>query len=306
MGSFQISAYAFLNLSTLDSTMGTGKRDRSSALLLYLIFVLVSSFSSLASADKPSLAVGEFNKILQLTPGIQVEKSPGLKSVKVKVSQGNSTLRRPNFEVCFHRNASLGIGMCPQGKWEKVSNDLWAKPMSPFNHKLLDIRMTSSSIQTLEVSIEEASLLVFYYSSAMAIGVILVVLIVLFQGMKLLPTERKNLLAIVIYASMLGLGSFLLRYVLQLLHSVLSELGITEDMYNHLAIFLLGFLVLAGAWLGFWVVGKLVLTEDGSIDTSTAYFVAWSIRIVGAIMMLQVVPLTNLCTFREFNGSIPN
>ncbi|KAK8717147.1 hypothetical protein V6N13_044426 [Hibiscus sabdariffa] len=292
MGSFQISAYAFLNLSTLDSTMGTGKRDRSSALLLYLIFVLVSSFSSLASADKPSLAVGEFNKILQLTPGIQVEKSPGLKSVKVKVSQGNSTLRRPNFEVCFHRNASLGIGMCPQGKWEKVSNDLWAKPMSPFNHKLLDIRMTSSSIQTLEVSIEEASLLVFYYSSAMAIGVILVVLIVLFQGMKLLPTERKNLLAIVIYASMLGLGSFLLRYVLQLLHS--------------LAIFLLGFLVLAGAWLGFWVVGKLVLTEDGSIDTSTAYFVAWSIRIVGAIMMLQVVPLTNLCTFREFNGSIPN
>lgn len=45
--------------------------------------------------------------------------------------------------------------MCPQGKWEKVSNGLWAKSMSPFNHKLLDIRMTSSSTQTLEVSIEE-------------------------------------------------------------------------------------------------------------------------------------------------------
>lgn len=73
--------------------------------------------------------VGEFNKTLQLTPGVQVEKSPGLKpgtkvfcervhvdglprfrnlmkiahSVKLKVSQGNSTLRSPNVEVCFHR-----------------------------------------------------------------------------------------------------------------------------------------------------------------------------------------------------------
>lgn len=75
------------------------------------------------------LVVGEFNKTLQLTLALQVEKSPGLKpgtsvvcgrvhvdglsrfrnlkkfahTVKVKVSQGNSTLRRPNVEVCFHR-----------------------------------------------------------------------------------------------------------------------------------------------------------------------------------------------------------
>ena len=75
------------------------------------------------------VVVGGFNKTLQLTPALQVEKSPGLKpgtivvcervhidglsrfrnlkkfahSVKVKVSQGNSTLRRPNVEVCFHR-----------------------------------------------------------------------------------------------------------------------------------------------------------------------------------------------------------
>ncbi|XP_039020418.1 uncharacterized protein LOC120152220 isoform X2 [Hibiscus syriacus] len=334
--------------------MGTGKRDRSSPFLLYILFVVVPSFSTLASAGKPSLAVGEFNKTLRLTPGVQVEKSPGLKpgtkvvceriyidglsrfrnlrkfshSIKVKVSQGNSTLRRPSVEVCFHRNASLGIGMCPQGKWEKVSNGLWAKPMSPFDHKLLDIRMTSSSTQTLEVSIEEeffpyrivffitgivlwsvaytlSKSLVFYYSSAMAIGVILVVLIVLFQGMKLLPTGRKNSLAIVIYSSMLGLGSFLLRYIPRLLQSVLLEWGITEDMYNPLAIFLLGFLVLAGAWLGFWVVRKLVLTEDGSIDISTSYFIACSIRIVAAIMMLQVVPLIVYLYFSRIQLKYP-
>ena len=42
------------------------------------------------------------------------------------------------------------------------------------------------------------------------------------------------------------------------------------------------------AWLGFWVVHKLVLTEDGSVDISTAQFVAWAIRILAAIMILQV------------------
>lgn len=56
-----------------------------------------------------------------------------------------------------------------------------------------------------------------------------------------------------------------------------------------LAIFLVAFVVLAGAWLGFWVVRKLVLTEDGSIDISTSNFVAWSIRILAVIMILQVL-----------------
>ncbi|XP_022775097.1 uncharacterized protein LOC111317047 isoform X2 [Durio zibethinus] len=304
--------------------MVTGKRVRSSALLLCLIFVAFSTFSPLSFANELSLVVGEFNKTLLLTPALQVEESPGLKpgtraicervhidglsrfrnlkkfahSVKVKVSQGNSTLRRLNVEVCFHRNASLGIGMCPQGKWEKLSKGLWVKSMSTFDHKLLDIRITSSSTQTLEVSIEEGIVLlslapalsqslVFYYGSAMAVGVILVVLIVLFQGMKLLPTGRKSSLAIFIYSSMVGLGSFLLHYLPRLLHSILSEMGISEDMYNPLAIFLLGFVVLAGAWLGFWVVRKLVLTEDGSIDVSTSHFVAWSIRLFAGIMILQ-------------------
>jgi hypothetical protein len=55
-----------------------------------------------------------------------------------------------------------------------------------------------------------------------------------------------------------------------------------------LAIFLLAFVVLTGAWMGFWIVRKLVLTEDGSIDISTSLFVAWSIRSLAAIMILQV------------------
>jgi hypothetical protein len=43
--------------------------------------------------------------------------------------------------------------------------------------------------------------LAFYYSSAMAVGIILVVLLVLFQGMKLLPTGRSSF-ALFIYSTL--------------------------------------------------------------------------------------------------------
>ena len=61
-----------------------------------------------------------------------------------------------------------------------------------------------------------------------------------------------------------------------------------------LAIFLLLFLVIAGAWLGFWVVRKLVLTEDGLIDIGVSHFVAWSIRMIAAVMILQVLSLSHM------------
>lgn len=39
------------------------------------------------------------------------------------------------------RNLSRGVGMCPQGQWEKLSRGScvrWLRSMSPFDHKLLD------------------------------------------------------------------------------------------------------------------------------------------------------------------------
>ncbi|XP_031272942.1 uncharacterized protein LOC116131431 isoform X2 [Pistacia vera] len=308
---------------------------RSFHFIIWVLFVAFSIFHPIVSANQLSIVIGQSTSLL-VSPSLAVENSPGLKpgtkvvcervdirglsrlhdlkkfahSVKVKVLQNSSSLRRPNVEVCFHRNASLGVGMCPHGRWEKVSKGSWFKSMSPFDHKILDIRMAGSSLETVEVAIEEefflyriiflisgiillsiastlSKSLVFYYGSAMAVGVILVILVVLFQGMKLLPTGRKNSLAIFMYSSLVGLGSFFLRYLPGLLRSLLAEIGINEDMYNPLAIFLLAFVVLAGAWLGFWVVHKFVLAEDGSIDTSTANFVAWSIRILAVIMILQ-------------------
>ncbi|CAL5370954.1 unnamed protein product [Camellia sinensis] len=265
----------------------------TSVLWLFFIVGSISLSSSVVSANELSLDVAQ-PTTLQISPRLLVEKSHGSKhgaivlrervlihglsrlknlrkfahSVKVNVSIVSSSARLPNVE------GFLG---------------------SFHDHKLLDVRMVGSSLEILQVSLTEeffsyrviflvlgiinmtlasslSKSLVFYYSSAMAVGIIPVI-----------SDHREQ-------KRRLGegwVGFFLLRYLPRLLRSVLTEMGISEDMYNPLAIFLLVFLVLAGAWLGFWVVHKLVLTEDGLIDIGVSKFVAWSIRIIASVMILQ-------------------
>ena len=55
-----------------------------------------------------------------------------------------------------------------------------------------------------------------------------------------------------------------------------------------LGIFFLLCLFIAGAWLGFWGVRKLILDESGAVDQDVAYFVEWSMLIFAAAMILQV------------------
>ncbi|GAA0146981.1 hypothetical protein LIER_06795 [Lithospermum erythrorhizon] len=308
--------------------MGSGA---TSSVLLSIIFIAFGS----SYATQLSLVVSNATE-LQLSPGVVVEQSPGAKpgtkllcerikihglsrlknlekfadSVKVKVSYVNPSSRPLKAEVCFHRNASLGVGMCRQEQWQKLLKGTWVGSMSPYDHKLLDICMAGSSLEPLQVSLDDeffvyriiflvlgvammtfasslSQSLVFYYSGAMTVGILLVILMVLFQGMKLLPTGRKNSFAIFAYSCIIGVGSSLLHYVPNLLRSVLVEVGVSEDMYNPLAIFLVVFLLIAGAWLGFWVVRKLVIKEDGKIDIGVAHFVDWSIRIVASVMIIQ-------------------
>lgn len=128
---------------------------------------------------------------------------------------------------------------------------------------------------------------VFYYGGAMTIGIFLVILIILFQGMKLLPTGKKSSLAIFAYSSAVGMTTYFLHYLSGMLRSFLVEIGIAEDMHNPLGIFVLVCIILAGAWFGYWGVRKLVLAEDGSVDEGVAYFVEWAILIVSAVMILQ-------------------
>uniref|UniRef100_A0A0E0KFB7 Uncharacterized protein n=1 Tax=Oryza punctata TaxID=4537 RepID=A0A0E0KFB7_ORYPU len=193
--------------------------------------------------------------------------------------RANAT-RPGGLELCFHRNATVGPCKCAASQCHKMpKSGLWVQAISPYDTRVLDFRMPSDPSRSIIVSTEEEFLLhrvvflllgmvlmavahtlsesvVFYYGGAMTIGIFLVILIILFQGMKLLPTGRKSSLAIFVYSSFLG-------------------------------VFLLVSVILAGAWFGYWGVRKLVLTEEGSVDAGVAYFVEWAILIISAVMILQ-------------------
>lgn len=247
-------------------------------------------------------------------PGLQrfqhLKKYAHSRQVKVQYSEGISKINPTKIEICVHRNASLALGQCLQNEWKALEKGLWTGLMSPFETKFIDIRMPGTLFDSLTISVEEefrpyrlvflglglvmlmlapvvSKSVPFYYGSAMAFGIILVILIILFQGMKLLPTGRKSTLYVLLYGSIVGLGSVILSYLSGLVHSMLQELGFGEEMFNPVAVFLLVCVILTGAWLGYWGVRKLVLSEDGSVDIGTAQFVAWAIRIVASVMILQ-------------------
>ncbi|CAM6048891.1 unnamed protein product [Sphagnum compactum] len=228
----------------------------------------------------------------------------------VKVDAVHPSLAK--LEVCFHKNSSLGLAQCPKESWQLLQKDLsWTGVMSPFETKFLDVRIgVSHSDVLLDISVLEeqrayrlvflalgmtlllvapvvSSWVPFYYSSAMTLGVLFVVLVLLYQGMKLLPTGRKSTMYLVLYGSMVGLGTVVLNYIGGFLATALQELGFGENMFNPVAIFVAVAIGLLGAWLGFWGVRKLVLSEDGRVDAGTVTFVKWAIRIVGCVMLLQ-------------------
>ncbi|KAL2456037.1 hypothetical protein Fot_57126 [Forsythia ovata] len=121
----------------------------------------------------------------------------------------------------------------------------------------------------------------------MAIGVCLVIIILLFQGMKLLPTGRKKVLYLIIYGSVLGAGSFLLHQLSMWANSVLVNIGLSEKIHNPVAAFLLVGIILTGAGFGYWLVRRFVISEDGSVDVGIAQFVKWAIRIIAVTCIFQ-------------------
>ncbi|GAV88649.1 DUF2215 domain-containing protein [Cephalotus follicularis] len=214
------------------------------------------------------------------------------------------------IQICFHRNASLGLCQCEEDEWKAVQKGIWNSVMSPYDERYIDVKFIGQVSGSVTVAIEEefqqwrllflavgfvllllapvvSNWVPFYYSSSMAIGVFLVIIIILFQGMKLLPTGRKNAFYLTLYGSVLGVGSFLLHQFSMLINSVLLSFGLNEEMHNPVAIFVLVGIVLAGAALGYWIVGKFVLSKDGSVDFNIAQFVKWALRVVATTFVFQ-------------------
>ncbi|XP_038883951.1 uncharacterized protein LOC120074777 [Benincasa hispida] len=216
------------------------------------------------------------------------------------------------IQVCFHWNNSLGLCLCEDDEWKTFQKGLWSSTMSPYEVRYIDVKVINATPLSgpVTIAIEEdfqrwrllclalgfmllllapvvSSWVPFYYSSSMALGIFLVVLIILFQGMKLLPTGRKNVLYLTVYGSVLGAGSYLVHHFAMLVNSILLSFGLKEEMHNPVAIFLLLGIVLSGAALGYWIVRKFVISEDGNVDVGVAQFVKWAMRIIGATSIFQ-------------------
>ncbi|KAJ6877386.1 hypothetical protein NC651_030197 [Populus alba x Populus x berolinensis] len=215
-----------------------------------------------------------------------------------------------NIQVCFHRNASLGFCQCEKDDWRIVQKGLWTSVMSPYEERYVDVKFIGDTSGAVSIAVDEdlqqwrlmclavgfvllllapivSSWVPFYYSTSMAIGVFLVIIILLFQGMKLLPTGRKNFFYLSIYGSVLGAGTFILHQISTLVNSILVNFGLSEDMHNPVYIFILVGIVLTGAGLGFWMVRKFVISKDGSVDDGVAQFVKWAMRIIASTFILQ-------------------
>lgn len=54
------------------------------------------------------------------------------------------------------------------------------------------------------------------------------------------------------------------------------------------SLFLLVGIIIAGAALGYWIVRKFVVSEDGSVDAGIAQFMKWTMRVLAATLILQV------------------
>ncbi|XP_068636253.1 uncharacterized protein [Aristolochia californica] len=106
--------------------------------------------------------------------------------------------------VCVHRNASLGLCKCAKDEWKAIQKGQWSSIMSPYEDRYIDVRFTDGASGSVTISLHEecqqwrilflgfgfvllllapivSHWVPFYYSSSIALGIVLVVLILLFQ-----------------------------------------------------------------------------------------------------------------------------
>ncbi|CAK9160406.1 unnamed protein product [Ilex paraguariensis] len=69
-------------------------------------------------------------------------------------------------------------------------------------------------------------------------------------------------------------------------NSINHHVSIREDK-KIVSIFVLIGIILAGAALGYWLVRKFVISEDGSVDAGIAQFVKWAMRVIAVTFIFQ-------------------
>ncbi|CAI9273097.1 unnamed protein product [Lactuca saligna] len=213
------------------------------------------------------------------------------------------------IQVCFQRNSSLGLCQCEKDDWRSLQNGLWSSTMSPYEQTFVDVKFGDGVSGSVTVSLDEvqqkwryillavgfvllflapfvSEWVPFYYTSSMAIGVLAVVLILLYQARKLLPTGRRNAFYLGIMSTVLGAGSFVVHSLSAFLNSFLQNFGISQEVQNPVSVFVVLGIILLGAGFGYWLVRKYIISEDGEVDVGVAQFIKWSMRVVAVTCII--------------------
>ncbi|KAI4381602.1 hypothetical protein MLD38_007662 [Melastoma candidum] len=204
------------------------------------------------------------------------------------------------------------VCQCDKSEWKGIEKGLLSSMMSPYDNRYVDVKVAGEVPGSITVAIDEepqewrllclgvgfilllllpivSGWVPFYYSSSIAIGIFLAIIILLFQGMKLLPLGEKVL-------CILLSGSFFLHQFSMMVNSILANFGLSKDIYNPTSVFLVLGILIAGAALGYWMVRKFVISEDGGV----AQFVKWATRVIAATFIFQstmdaLLGLVGLC-----------
>ncbi|GJP44213.1 hypothetical protein CLOM_g3597 [Closterium sp. NIES-68] len=196
------------------------------------------------------------------------------------------------FEFCVHWNATEPLGECPRGAWRAADRKgRWVVLRSPFEGAFVDVKREGGGggDQDISMSIDEdlevhravffvlgfflmllaghlSSMVAFYYGGGMTLGVLLVVIVILYQ---------------------MGFIGVIVTYVTGAIKTVMEPLGLGDDVISPVVVFVLVLVALIGAALGFWVVRKFILSPTGELDPPTVSFVKWGLRIIAATLLIM-------------------
>ncbi|KAK4431976.1 hypothetical protein Salat_0959700 [Sesamum alatum] len=285
----------------------------TAAAFVFCFVALISMSSRSRHATALAGSDVEYREVVTATPAVLVESVPSkdvVRCARIPVS-GLSRLKLGSYssahritlvpsdeiheksykkiQICLHSNSSLGLCQCESDNWESIPSGAWSSIVSPYVDRYIDVKFVNnlSGSVTISVRLVVSSWVPFYYSSSMAIGICLVVIILLFQGMKLFPTNKKMAVYTTICSLAVGAGTFLLNRLSTFVNSILVNFGIREEMHNPVLVFLIVGVVLAGAAFGYWLVRKFVVAEDGSVDVGIAQFVKWALRVIAVTFIFQ-------------------
>ncbi|KAL7225750.1 hypothetical protein ACSBR1_021001 [Camellia fascicularis] len=217
------------------------------------------------------------------------------------------------IQICFHQNASRGLCQCETDEWKTVHNELWSSVMSPYEDRYVDVKFVDKIAGYVTVTVDKE--FQRWRLFCLAFGFVLLLLAPVvsswvpfyytvqwllefschyypsFSADEIITNwEEKCLLPHFIWigawswflpvTSLFNVGPF---------NSILVSFGLSEEMHNPVSIFVLLGIVVAGAAVGYWMVRKFVIAEDGSVDVGVAQFVKWAMRVIAATFILSTL-----------------